>query len=154
MFRFRITKGKGFFPEGTPWMSSQPSEPHNPFYLLLLVASLLFIATALAYGVVPVLEEKAAERGNAPPPSAFRDTAGQFGGFFTSCSHDRAGTATLASSCGQKDACGHNSPVNRGQLSPDLSNGQCGHAKPNGGSGCGTARVIDHHNYHYVRRGR
>lgn len=54
-------------------MSSQPSEPHNPFYLLLLLASVLFVATALAYGVVPVLEEKAAEQGNAPPPSAFRD---------------------------------------------------------------------------------
>jgi hypothetical protein len=39
-------------------MSSQPSEPHNPFYLLLLVASVLFVATALGYGVVPVLEEK------------------------------------------------------------------------------------------------
>ena len=37
------------------------SEPRNPFYLLLLAASLLFVATALAYGVVPVLEEKAAE---------------------------------------------------------------------------------------------
>jgi hypothetical protein len=54
-------------------MSSQPSEPHNPFYLLLLIASVLFVATALGYGVVPVLEEKAAEQGNAPPPSAFRE---------------------------------------------------------------------------------
>jgi len=27
-------------------------EPRNPFYLLLLLASLLFVATALAYGVV------------------------------------------------------------------------------------------------------
>jgi hypothetical protein len=49
------------------------SEPRNPFYLLLLAASLLFVVTALAYGVVPVLEEKAAEAGNPPPPSAFRD---------------------------------------------------------------------------------
>jgi hypothetical protein len=49
------------------------TEPRNPFYFLLLVASLLFVATALAYGLVPVLEEKAAEAGNAPPPSAFRD---------------------------------------------------------------------------------
>jgi hypothetical protein len=49
------------------------SEPRNPFYLLLLAASVLFVATALAYGVVPVLEEKAAEAGNPPPPSAFRD---------------------------------------------------------------------------------
>jgi hypothetical protein len=49
------------------------SEPRNPFYFLLLAASLLFVLTALAYGVVPVLEEKAAEAGNPPPPSAFRD---------------------------------------------------------------------------------
>jgi hypothetical protein len=52
---------------------SNPSEPRNPFYLLLLLASLLFVVTALAYGLVPVLEEKAAEAGNPPPPSAFRD---------------------------------------------------------------------------------
>jgi hypothetical protein len=50
-----------------------PIEPRNPFYLLLLVASLLFVVTALAYGVVPVLEEKAAEAGQVPPPSAFGD---------------------------------------------------------------------------------
>jgi hypothetical protein len=50
------------------------SEPRNPFYLLLLLTSLLFVATALAYGVVPVLEEKAARAGQPPPPSAFRDT--------------------------------------------------------------------------------
>src|SRR5262245_24837635 len=49
------------------------SEPRNPFYFLLLLASLLFVVTALAYGVVPLLEEKAAEAGNPPPPSAFRD---------------------------------------------------------------------------------
>jgi hypothetical protein len=49
------------------------SEPRNPFYLLLLLASVLFVVTALAYGLVPVLEEKAAEAGNPPPPSAFRD---------------------------------------------------------------------------------
>ncbi len=52
---------------------STPTEPRNPFYLLLLAASLLFVATALAYGVVPVLEEKAVEAGQMPPPSPFRD---------------------------------------------------------------------------------
>lgn len=49
------------------------SEPRNPFYLLLLIASLVFVATALAYGVLPVMEEKAAQAGQPPPPSAFRD---------------------------------------------------------------------------------
>jgi hypothetical protein len=42
-------------------------------YLLLLLASLLFVVTALAYAVVPVLEQKAADAGQPPPPSAFRD---------------------------------------------------------------------------------
>jgi hypothetical protein len=49
------------------------TEPRNPFYLLLLLASLFFVVTALAYGVVPILEEKATEAGNPPPPSPFRD---------------------------------------------------------------------------------
>ena len=52
---------------------SPPSEPRNPFYLLLLIASFAFIATALAYAVVPALEEKAKEMGQDPPPSPFRD---------------------------------------------------------------------------------
>ena len=52
---------------------SAPREPQNPFYLLLLLASLLFVLTALAYGVVPVLEQKAIDAGQPPPASAFRD---------------------------------------------------------------------------------
>jgi hypothetical protein len=52
-------------------MTPQP-EPRNPFYLLLLAASLLFLITALAYALVPTLEEKAAEAGSPPPPSQFR----------------------------------------------------------------------------------
>jgi hypothetical protein len=50
-----------------------PSEPRNPLYLLLLIAGVVFVVTALAVAVVPVLEEKAREAGEAPPPSAFRD---------------------------------------------------------------------------------
>ncbi|HWG44950.1 MAG TPA: hypothetical protein VN688_19430 [Gemmataceae bacterium] len=49
-----------------------PSEPRNPLYLLLLLASLLFVVTALAYAVVPVLEQKATDAGQPPPPSEFR----------------------------------------------------------------------------------
>ena len=48
-------------------------EPRNPLYLLLLVAGVIFVVTALAYAVVPVLEQKAADAGQPPPPSAFRD---------------------------------------------------------------------------------
>jgi len=48
-------------------------EPVNPFYFLLMIAGVLFTLTAVAYAVIPVLEEKAAAAGNPPPPDAFRD---------------------------------------------------------------------------------
>lgn len=57
-----------------------PREPRNPLYLLLLLASLLFVVTALAYAIVPVLEQKATEAGQAPPPSPFRDALREDGG--------------------------------------------------------------------------
>ena len=53
-------------------MSATP-EKRNPLYLLLLLASLLFVLTALAYALIPTLEEKAVEAGSPPPPSALRD---------------------------------------------------------------------------------
>jgi hypothetical protein len=49
------------------------AEPRNPFYLLLLIASLVFVVTCLAYGVVPILEQKAADAGQPAPPSPFRE---------------------------------------------------------------------------------
>jgi hypothetical protein len=55
-------------------MANSSSEPRNPFYFLLLVASLAFVLTALAYAVVPILEEKALTAGQALPPSPFRDS--------------------------------------------------------------------------------
>jgi Na+/proline symporter len=48
-------------------------EPWNPFYVLLLIASFLFVVTALGYAVVPVLEQKAVDAGQPPPSSEFRD---------------------------------------------------------------------------------
>jgi hypothetical protein len=54
-------------------MSATETELRNPFYLLLLIASLLFVLTCLAYGVVPILEQKAAEAGQPAPPSPFRE---------------------------------------------------------------------------------
>ncbi len=50
-----------------------PQEPRNPFYFALLAVSLAFVVTALAYAVVPVLEQKARDMGQDPPPSPFRD---------------------------------------------------------------------------------
>jgi amino acid transporter len=49
------------------------SEPRNPFYLLLLLASMAFVVTALAYGVIPVLEQRSAVAGQPAPPSPFLD---------------------------------------------------------------------------------
>ena len=54
-------------------------EPRNPLYLLLLLVGVLFCATALAYAVVPVLEEKACAAGEIPPPSAFRESLNKNG---------------------------------------------------------------------------
>jgi len=49
------------------------SEPRNPLYFLLLLAGLVFVLTALAYAFIPILEQKAINAGNPPPPSAFRE---------------------------------------------------------------------------------
>ncbi len=55
-------------------MSDKQREPWNPFYVLLIVASVGFVMTALAYALVPVLEEKARDAGSPPPMSPFRDS--------------------------------------------------------------------------------
>src|SRR5260370_32905128 len=83
--RLTILRGRTCWPSSfVAWKISSPpfdrkhepmsgAEPRNPFYLLLLVASLLFVLTCLAYGVVPILEQKAAAAGQPSPPSPFRD---------------------------------------------------------------------------------
>jgi hypothetical protein len=48
-------------------------EPRNPFYLLLLCAGFLFAITALAYAVVPTLEQEALEAGHPLPVSTVRE---------------------------------------------------------------------------------
>jgi predicted lysophospholipase L1 biosynthesis ABC-type transport system permease subunit len=50
-----------------------PKDPPNPLYPALLLASGVFVVTALVYAVVPVLEQKALDAGQVPPPSPFRD---------------------------------------------------------------------------------
>lgn len=54
-------------------MSGNMTARWNPFYVLLIIVSFLFVVTALAYAIVPVLEQKAQESGNPPPPAAWRD---------------------------------------------------------------------------------
>src|SRR5271166_5922009 len=58
---------------------SSSSEPRNPLYLLLLVASLLFVITALAYAFIPILEDKARDAGQPPPHSDLRQSLRQDG---------------------------------------------------------------------------
>lgn len=48
-------------------------EPRNPLYLLLLLVSLVFVVTALAYAIVPLLEDNARKAGAVVPPSPWRD---------------------------------------------------------------------------------
>jgi hypothetical protein len=52
--------------------SPTPREPRNWFYLLLNLASFAFVITALAYALVPVLEDKAAAAGRPAPPTPLR----------------------------------------------------------------------------------
>ena len=49
------------------------TEPRNPLYLPLLGACVLFVMTALAYALIPTLEEKAFEAGMSTGHSPFRD---------------------------------------------------------------------------------
>jgi hypothetical protein len=53
---------------------STPTEPRNPLYFLLLIVGLLFVVTAVACFIVPMVEDKAREQGADVPPSAFRDS--------------------------------------------------------------------------------
>ncbi len=51
----------------------QRTEPRNPLYFLLLLVGVVFVMTALAYAIIPVLEDKAASAGSPAPPSALRE---------------------------------------------------------------------------------
>lgn len=49
-------------------------EPRNPFYVLLLLASVLFVVTALGVALVPMLMEKAEQAGGEVPAEGFHQT--------------------------------------------------------------------------------
>ena len=66
-------------------MSTAKTEPRNPFYILLIIVCLAFVLTALAFAVVPVLEQKAAEAGQTPPPSPLRDSLREDGWLWLIC---------------------------------------------------------------------
>jgi hypothetical protein len=61
------------------------SAPRNPLYLLLLVAGVIFVVTACAYAIIPLLEQKAIDQGELPPPSAFRDALRRDGWLWLLC---------------------------------------------------------------------
>jgi hypothetical protein len=58
---------------------SSSSEPRNPFYLLLLIAGVLFTITVLALAVVPVLEKHWLDEGEVPPAAPWRDALHEHG---------------------------------------------------------------------------
>jgi hypothetical protein len=59
---------------------STNAEPRNPFFTLLMIASVMFVITALAYAVIPTLQDRAADAGAVVPESAFRDALKRNGG--------------------------------------------------------------------------
>jgi hypothetical protein len=103
-----------------------PVEPRNPLYLLLLLTGLVFCITAVAYAVVPVLEEKAAAAGQPAPPSELRAAIRAHGGTWLLW---QLGTLTILGFASmwldhrrslQKDrAAGTIAPVNDGQGTTD-----------------------------------
>jgi len=66
-------------------MTPTKSERWNPFYILLIAVSFAFVLTALAYALVPVLEQKAREAGEAPPQSPLRDSLRHDGWLWLLC---------------------------------------------------------------------
>jgi amino acid transporter len=59
---------------------STPTEPRNPLYFLLLIVGVVFAVTAFAYAIMPVLEQKALDAGQTPPPSPFGGALRAYGG--------------------------------------------------------------------------
>jgi Na+/proline symporter len=55
-------------------MTESKREPWNPFYTLLILAGVAFVILALAYALVPILEQKAIDAGSKPPPSPLRQS--------------------------------------------------------------------------------
>src|SRR5437868_1852478 len=94
---YAVHKGKPFYESLLSFLTAGPTvalvlegreavaAARNPLYLVLLLVSLLFVMTALAYALIPVLEQKAAEAGNPPPPSPFREGLRQHGGTWLLC---------------------------------------------------------------------
>jgi hypothetical protein len=66
-------------------MTQTKPERWNPFYFFLILTSIAFVVTALAYAFVPILEQKAHEAGQSPPPSPLRDSLRHDGWLWLLC---------------------------------------------------------------------
>jgi hypothetical protein len=73
------------------------AEPRNWFYGLLNAASLVFVATALAYAVVPELEQKAADAGSPASVSPLRTALRENGWWWLLIEAGVIGVLALAS---------------------------------------------------------
>ena len=71
--------------------------PRNWFYVRLNGASLLFVVTALAYAVLPLLEEKAAEAGQPVTSSPVRSALREHGWWWLLVEAGLVGLFALAS---------------------------------------------------------
>jgi predicted PurR-regulated permease PerM len=56
-------------------MVKRPRKLPNPFYILLLIVSTLFVITALGYLVGPMIEQRARQQAKGPPSPASRALA-------------------------------------------------------------------------------
>lgn len=54
-------------------LAATPREPRNWFFSLLVPVGVVFVMTALAYAIIPTIEDRAIQAGTPPPPSAIRD---------------------------------------------------------------------------------
>jgi len=71
--------------------------PRKWFYALLNAASLAFVVTALAYAVVPALEQKAADAGSPAPESELRAALRENGWWWLLVEASVIGVLALAS---------------------------------------------------------
>jgi hypothetical protein len=69
----------------------------NWFFALLNVASLAFVVTAVAYAVLPVLEDRATDAGAPVPPSPFRTALRESGWLWLLIEAGIVGILALAS---------------------------------------------------------
>lgn len=79
-----------------------PRESRNWFYTLLVPVSVVFAVTAIAYAIIPTLEDRAVQAGTTPLPSTFRDALREDGWWWLLI--QAAGVVTLSIAAMLRDA--------------------------------------------------